>query len=268
MDRVLKAQRKYILNICKQIKASGCNVLLIQKSILRDAINEQALHFLAKFNIMVVREIERTEVEFIAKTLGLVPIASVEGLSPAKMAEADLVVQRSTGEGKIIQITGIKKASRKTVSVLVRGSNPLILDETERSLHDALCVIRSLVKEKFLLPGGGAPEIELAVQLNEYAKTLKDRESYCVRAFAEALEIIPYTLAENAGLNPIKIVTQLRSDHKAGKKSAGINVRKGEVTNIYEENVMQPLLVTSSALSLAVETVIMLLKIDDLVDTR
>lgn len=173
----------------------------------------------------------------------------------------------STGEGSIVKVTGVPHSGR-TVSVLIRGGNKLIIDEAERSLHDALCVIRSIVKLKYLIVGGGAPEIEVAMQLEKHAKTLTGMEPYCIRAFAEALETIPYTLAENAGLNPISIVTELRNRHAQGETSAGINVRKGAITDLYEENVVQPLLVTTSAIKLATETTCMILKIDDMIQTR
>lgn len=119
-----------------------------------------------------------------------------------------------------------------------------------------------------LIAGGGAPEMEVSHQLSQYAKTLKGMDAYCVQAFAEALEVVPITLAENAGLNPISIVTELRNRHVKGEKTAGINVRKGMITNILEENVIQPLLVCTSAIELASETVRMILKIDDIVQGR
>ena len=141
----------------------------------------------------------------------------------------------------------------------------MIVDEADRSIHDALCVIRCLVKERALIAGGGAPEIELALRLAEYANTLTGVHQYCFKAYAEALEIVPYTLAENAGLNPIATVTELRAKHAQGEYTAGINVRKGTVTDILEENVVQPLLVSTSAIQLASETVTSILKIDDIV---
>jgi T-complex protein 1 subunit delta len=122
-------------------------------------------------------------------------------------------------------MTGVKQQN-KTVSILVHGANQLVLEEADRSLHDALCVIRCLVKKKALIAGGGAPEIEVSHQLMQYAKTLKGMESHCFQAYAEALEVIPITLAENAGLNPIAIVTELRNRHVKGEKTAGINVRR------------------------------------------
>jgi T-complex protein 1 subunit delta len=142
------------------------------------------------------------------------------------------------------------------------------LGEADRSLHDALCVVRCLVKQRFLIAGGAAAEIELAIQLSRWAKTLSGLDSYCISEYANALEVIPYTLAENAGLHPIQIVTELRNRHDKGEKNAGISVRKGTVADMVAENVIQPLLVSTSMLRLATETVAMILKIDDIVACR
>merc|ERR1711959_591915 len=267
MDRILREEKQYILKICKQIKASGCNVLLIQKSILRDAVNDLALHFLAKLKIMVVRDIERDEVEFICKALKCLPVATADNFTADKLGSAALCEEVTVGVGKVVKVTGIAN-SGKVATMLLRGSNKMLLDEAERSFHDSLCATRCLVKKSFLICGGGAPEIELAIRLAEYAKTLEGQESYCVRAFSEALEIVPYTLAENAGLNPMNIVTELRNRHVNGEKFAGINVRKGAITDMHEENVLQPLLVDTSAIQLATECVRAILKIDDIVPTR
>lgn len=119
----------------------------------------------------------------------------------------------------------------KTVTLLVRGSNKLIVDEADRSMHDALCVVRALVKSRGMVCGGGAPEIEISQKLSEYSRTLVGAESSCVRAYAEALEAIPYTLAENAGLNPINVVTELRNRHLKGEKSAGVSLKKFGITS-------------------------------------
>ncbi|WAR19024.1 TCPD-like protein [Mya arenaria] len=236
MDKVLREERQYILNIVKQVKKAGCNVLLIQKSILRDAVSDLALHFLAKMKIMVVKDVEREDVEFVCKSLNCRPIASLDHFVPESLGSAELVEEVHTGASKIVK---------------------LVLEEADRSLHDALCVIRCLVKKRALIAGGGAPEIELSLQLMEYANTLSGMEQYCFREFAEALEVIPFTLAENAGLNPIATVTELRNRHAQGEKTAGINVRK--------ENVVQPLLVSQSAIHLASETVRSIMKIDDII---
>jgi len=267
MDRILREEKQYILKICKTIQKTGCNVLLIQKSILRDAVNDLALHFLAKMKIMVVRDIERDEVEFICKALACTPVASVDAFTADKLGSAEMCEEVAVGTGKVVKVTGIAN-SGKVATVLLRASNQMLLDEAERSFHDSLCATRCLVKKNFLICGGGAPEIELAIRLAEYGKTLTGQESYCVRAYAEALEIVPYTLAENAGLNPMNIVTELRNKHVTGHMYDGINVRRGTITNMQEESVLQPLLVDTSAITLATECVRAILKIDDIVPTR
>ncbi|GIZ03500.1 t-complex protein 1 subunit delta [Caerostris extrusa] len=261
MDRVLREERTYLLNIVKQVKKAGCNVLLIQKSILRDAITDLALHFFAKMKIMVIKEIERDDIEFVCKTLGCRPIASLDHFVPEALGSAELVQEFDAGGVKYVKVTGVANPG-KTVTLFLRGSNNLVLEEADRSLHDALCVIRCLA----LIAGGGAPEIELSLRLAEYSRTLQGMEAYCVRSYADSFEIIPYTLAENAGLNAIVTVTELRNKHANGEKNAGINVRKGTVTNILEENVVQPLLVSVSAVTLASETVQTIMKIDDIVN--
>ncbi|XP_054004808.1 T-complex protein 1 subunit delta [Hylaeus anthracinus] len=267
MDRVLKEERAYILNIVKQIKKSGCNVLLVQKSILRDAVSDLAIHFLDKIKVMVIKDIEREDVSFVCKTLGCKPIASLDHFVPENLVSAGLCKEVQTGNSKFVQITKIQNPGR-TVTILVRGSNKLVLEEAERSLHDALCVVRCLVKKSAIIPGGGAPEIELALKLEEYAQTLSGVDAYCIKAFANAFEIIPSTLAENAGLNPIATVTELRNRHASGDYATGINARVGAITNMLEPQVVQPLLVSLSAITLASETVRSILKIDDIVNTN
>ena len=186
MDRILREERKYILNMCKKIKKSGCNVLLIQKSILRDGFNDLSLHFLAKLDIMVVTDVERTDVDFIARTLNLQPIAHVDSFSPEKLGQAALAeeVTIAGSTSRVIKVTGIVKMGR-TITILMRGSNRLVLDEADRSVHDALCVVRSLVKKRYMIAGGGSPEAECAMRLTLWSKTLTGVRSYCVRAFAE-----------------------------------------------------------------------------------
>ncbi|PPQ71417.1 hypothetical protein CVT24_012235 [Panaeolus cyanescens] len=267
MDKVLKEGRQYILNICKKIKKANCNVLLIQKSILRDAVDDTSLSILKKLNILVVKDVERDEIEFLSKSLGCKPISDVDAFTEDKLGYADLVEETSDSSVKVVRITGIRNRGR-TMSILATGSNNLVVDECERSLHDALCVVRCLVKKRALIGGGGAPEIHVSRLLSQYAQSLKGMEAYCFGAYADALEVIPTTLAENAGLNPIAIVTELRNRHALGERNAGINVRKGLISNIIEEQVVQPLLVTTSAVELSTETVCLLLKIDDYVQAR
>ncbi|EPS95438.1 hypothetical protein FOMPIDRAFT_1132484 [Fomitopsis schrenkii] len=267
MDKVIKEGRQYLLNICKKIKKANCNVLLIQKSILRDAVDDTSLTFLKRLNILVVKDVERDEIEFLSKSLGCKPVADIEAFTEDKLGYADLVEEANHAGAKVVRITGVRNRGR-TVSILAMGSNNLVLEECERSLHDALCVVRCLVKKRALIAGGGAPEIHVSRLLSQYAQSLRGMEAYCFQAYADALEVIPTTLAENAGLNPIAIVTELRNRHALGERNAGINVRKGLISNILEEDVVQPLLVSTSAVELSTETVCLLLKIDDYVQSR
>ena len=271
MDKILKEERTYLLNMVKKIQKAKCNVIFIQKSILRDAVNDLSLHFLSRLKIMAIKDIERDEVEFLCKSVGCKPIANIDTFTEDKLGTADLVEEVQSSGSRYVKVTGIRNASpqNQTVSIVVRGANTLVLDETERSLHDALCVIRCLVKKKALIAGGGAPEIEIAHSLAKQARELTGTEAICWKAFAEAMEVIPTTLAENAGLNSIKVVTELRHRHDTGEKNAGVSIRSGGVkTNIAEENVLQPLLVSTSAVELAAETVKMILRIDDIALSR
>ncbi|XP_039751123.1 T-complex protein 1 subunit delta [Pararge aegeria] len=270
MDRVLKEERQYILNIVKQIKKAGCNVLLVQKSILRDALSDLAVHFLDKIKTMVIKDIEREDIEFVCKTLGCRPIASLDHFTAENMVTVDLVEVVNEPAGKYIKMTGLAGASAggRTVSVLVRGSSGAVVAEAARSLHDALCVVRCVARRPALLAGGGAPEAAAAAALARAAIAAPGADHYCLRAYADALEVIPSTLAENAGLNPIETVTELRAAHaNAAASGAGVNVRRGRVTDMRHEHVLQPLHVTASALALATETVRAILKIDDIINT-
>lgn len=226
MDRVIAQEKKYILQLVKKISETKCNVLLIQKSILRDAVTELALHFLAKKKIMVVKEIEREDVEFICKSLGTTPIAHIDQFTADKLGHAKTCEEASPGGNtKMIKITGVKNPG-KTLSILVRSSNGLVLDEAERSLHDALCVVRSLAKKQSIVAGGSAVEVELSQQLSVFAREQAGINSYIVNAYAQALEVIPYTLAENAGLSPINVVTELKNRHAKGEKFLGLDIKK------------------------------------------
>jgi T-complex protein 1 subunit delta len=267
MDRVLQEERAYLLTLCKRIKKTGCNVLLVQKSILRDAVSELALQYLAKLKILLVTDIEREEIEFVAKTLNCRPIADIDYFVEDKLASAELVEEVHKDGARYIHVSGIRGQGR-TVSIVCRGANALVLDENARSLHDALCVIRCLAKEPALIHGGGAPEVEIAVRLAKYAATLSGAASLAVAAFGEAMLAVPTILAENAGLQSVSVVTELRNWHAKGSINYGINVRRGIVSDMGLENVVQPLLVSTSAVSLAAETVSMILKIDDIVACR
>ena len=277
MDKILKEERQYLLNMVQKIKKAKCNVLLIQKSILRDAVNEMSLNFLQRLKILAVRDVERDEIEFLCKSTGCKPIANIDSFTEDKLGSADLVEEVSNSGARWVKITGINlpkptatsQPVSNTVSIVARGANTLVLDEAERSLHDALCVIRCLVKKRALIVGGGAPEIEVANHLSRLSRSLTGTEAICYKAFADAMEVIPTTLAENAGLNSIKVVTELRSRHEQGEKNAFVSIRGGGVANgAGSERVLQPLLVCTSAIELASETVKMILRIDDIALSR
>jgi len=267
IDRIFREERRYILKMIKKIVKSGCNVLLVQKSILRDATAQLSQHYLAKKKIMLIQDIERKEIEFISKSLGCKPIAHIDAFTPDMLGSAKSVSEDASGTGKVIRISGVKNPG-KAATILLNASNRLVLDEADRSLHDALCVVRCLVKMRSMIAGGASCEAELTHQLGKLAQTMGGVDGYCTKAFAEALEVIPYTLAENAGLHPIKMVTKLRKAHAEGKKYAGINIKKGCISDMVEENVVQPLLVNISSIKLATETVQAILKIDDVVPVR
>mmetsp|Transcript_100110 Transcript_100110/g.223511 ORF Transcript_100110/g.223511 Transcript_100110/m.223511 type:complete len:529 (+) Transcript_100110:67-1653(+) len=270
MDRLLREERTILAKMVKQIAKTGCNVLLVQKSILRDATSDLSLDFCAKAKILVVRDIERDDIEFISKMVGLEAASSIDTFTPEKLGKAELVYEDSMGQdmGSVVRFEGLSSGSGGCVSILVRASNQLLLDETERSIHDSLCVVRSLVKKKFLIPGGGAAEMEVSQKLAKWASTVGGLNAVCIEHYADALELIPYTLAENAGMQPVEIVTKLRAAHASGESFAGINVKKSIISNIFDEQVVQPLLVSTNALKMATETVRMILKIDDIVISR
>lgn len=264
IDRLLEQERKLTAKMCKKIASSGCNVLLLQKSIMREAVSDMALHFLKKLKITVIDDIEREEIDFIATTTGATPVATIDEFTSDKLGSM----------GELTVVDGVTYISRnqdeeksvKTCTIIVRGANKLILDEAVRSVHDGLCAIRCLIKKGFIIPGGAAVETEIARCLYERSHSQTGVGQYCMRAFADAFEIIPLTLAENAGLSPITTLTELRRVHKKGGTTYGLDInRGGEISEMFALNVIQPALVTISAITLATETTRMLLKIDDIV---
>jgi len=197
MDRILKEERMIVAKMVKKIAQTGCNVLLVQKSILRDSVTDLSLDFCAKMKIMVVRDVEREDVEFISRILGCEPVADLNNFTKEKLGTCELVYDDNLGESGgqgVTRFCGLQSLDKKCISILVRGSNQLLLDETERSIHDALCVVRSLVKKKALIPGGAAPEMEVSTKLKKWARTLGGVEAICIEFYADALERVPYTL--------------------------------------------------------------------------
>ncbi len=179
------------------------------------------------------------------------------------MGYAELVEERKIGDDKMTFIEGCKNP--RSVAILIRGGTERIVDEAERSIHDALCVVRDVVQEPKIVAGGGAPEVEVARVLKEYADTLLGREALAVQEFAEALEAVPTILSENAGLDPIDIISELRARHEKGEVWAGVDVHKGKVSDMKKLEVLEPLAVKKQIIKSATEAASMILKIDDVI---
>ncbi|MCD6381286.1 MAG: thermosome subunit, partial [Candidatus Odinarchaeota archaeon] len=226
-------------------------------------IDDLAQHFLAKKGILAVRRVKKSDMEKLSKATGARIITNLDDMSEKDLGYAKLVEERKVADDKMVFVEGCKNP--KAVSILVRGGTELVVDEAERAIHDAICVVRNVVVTPKILPGGGAPEIELALKLRKFAEGLKGKEQLAALKFAEALEVIPRTLAENAGMDPIDIVTSLTSEHEKGNFWLGINGYEGKIDDMRKINVVEPLVVKQQALKSASEAAIMILRIDDVI---
>ncbi len=256
LSQYLDQEEQIVHDIVNRIAASGANVVLCQLG-----IEDMAQHFLAKANILAVERVEKKDIEKVARAIGAALITSVDDFDASDLGSAGLVELRGHGEDKMLFIT--ECSNPRAVSIIIRGGTEHVVDSTERALEDALRVVGVAIEDEKLVAGAGSPEIELALRLKDYASTLKGREQLAVVKFAEALEVIPKTLAENAGLDPIDMLVELRSQHENGKKDAGLNVFTGKVENMWKNGVIEPLRVKTQALNSATETAIMILRIDD-----
>jgi chaperonin GroEL (HSP60 family) len=201
--------------------------------------------------------------EKLTKATGGKIITNLDDVSKADLGFAKLVEERKIGDDKMTFIEGCKNP--RSVAILIRGGTERIVDEAERSIHDALCVARDVVEEPKILAGGGAPEVEVANVLREYAQTLPGKEQLAVMSYAEALESVPETLAENAGLDPIDILSELRARHEKGQTWAGVDVNEGKVNDMNKASVFEPLAVKKQIIKSATEAATMILKIDDVI---
>ncbi|MBE0512295.1 TCP-1/cpn60 chaperonin family protein [Candidatus Bathyarchaeota archaeon] len=258
MDAFLKQEENMIKEMVEKLAAKGANVILCQKG-----IDDMAQHFLSRKNVLAVRRVKKSDMEKLAKATGGKVITSLDDMTKKDLGYAQLVEERKIGDDKMTFIEGCKNP--RAVTILIRGGTERIVDEAERSLHDALCVARDVVEEPKIVAGGGAPEMEVAKALKEYAETLPGREQLAVMCFAEALEAIPTTLAENAGLDPIDIISELRARHEKGEVWAGVDVHAGKVENMNELGVFEPIVVKKQIIKSCTEAASMLLKIDDII---
>jgi thermosome len=258
MEAFLKQEEGMLREMVEKIAKIDANVVLCQKG-----VDDLAQHFLARKGILAVRRIKKSDMEKLAKATGGKIVTNLEAIAPEDLGYAALVEERKIGDDKMTFIEGCKHP--RSVTILIRGSTQRIIDEAERSLHDALCVVRDVVEEPKILAGGGAPETEVSRMLNKHAATLPGREQLAVKAFAEALESVPITLAENAGLDPIDILSELRARHEKGEIWAGIEVHSGKVQNMNQAGVFEPLSVKKQIIKSAGEASSMILKIDDVI---
>jgi len=258
MNAFLKEEENILKGMVEKVAAAGANVLICQKG-----IDDMAQHFLARKGILAVRRAKKSDMEKLSKATGGRIITNIDDLDSGDLGYAELVEERKIGDDKMVFIEGCKDP--RSVAILIRGGTERIVDEAERSVHDALCVVRDVVQEPKILAGGGAPEIEVAKELREYAESLPGREQLAVQAFAEAVESVPVTLAENAGLDPIDVISDLRAAHEKGEKWAGIDVFEGKVSDMKKLGVYEPVAVKKQVIKSATEAATMILKIDDVI---
>ncbi len=254
----LDEEERMLMSLVDKIAASGANVLICQKG-----IDDLVQHFLAKKAILAVRRAKKSSMEKLAKATGGRIISTVDGLSGVDLGSAKLVEERKIGDDKWVFIEGCKDP--KAVTILVRSGTDKIGDEAERSLHDALCVIRDVVESPAVVAGGGAPEIEVSSRLKKWAEGLSGRVQLAALNFAESFEVIPMTLAENAGLDPIDILVDLRSRHEKGELWAGVDVFSGKVQDMSSLDVFEPLVVKEQIVKAASASACMILRIDDVI---
>ncbi|HID25381.1 MAG TPA: thermosome subunit, partial [Thermoplasmata archaeon] len=217
--------------------------------------------FLAKAGIYAVRRAKKSDMEKLAKATGARIVANLDDLTTEDLGAAGIVEEKKIGDDKMTFITDCKNP--KAVSILIRGSTEHVVDELERGLHDALFVVKVALEDGKMTPGGGAAATAVAMALREYAPTVGGREQMAIEAFANAVEVVPKTLSENAGLDPIDIMLEVRRAHKQGNKFAGIDVLNGKVSDMLKNNVIEPLRVSVQEIQAASEAATMILRIDD-----
>ena len=261
LQKFLDQEEKMIKEMVDKIKNSGANVLICQKG-----IDDLAQHYLAKAGIFAVRRVKKSDMEKLSRATGASILTDLDEIKPEDLGEAGKVEERKIGEDKMVFITDCKIA--KAVSILVRGGTEHVVDEIERGLHDALSVVAVALEDGKMITGGGSSAMEISMALRDYAATVGGREQLAIEKFADAVEVIPRSLATNAGIDPIDILIKLRKEHSEGKKHVGVDVFKGDVGDMKEQNVLEPLRVGVQAIKSATEAAIMILRIDDVIAAR
>jgi chaperonin GroEL (HSP60 family) len=254
----LDEEERMVHAMIDKVTRSGATVLFCQKG-----IDDVALHYLARAGILAVRRVKKSDCENLARATGATIVNSVDAITAKDLGTAGLVEEKKVSGDEMIYISKCKNP--KAVSIILRGGTEHVVDELERAIHDALMVVSVVIEGKKIVAGGGAPETELSLRLREYAATVGGRVQLAIEAFAASMEIIPRALAENAGLDAINMLVDMRAEHEAGKKTFGVNAETGKPTDMLKAGVVEPLRVKTQAISSAAEAAVMILRIDDIV---
>ncbi|MDQ1280121.1 MAG: archaeal chaperonin [Thermoproteota archaeon] len=258
MKAFLEEEESMLKAMVDKIASAGANVVICQKG-----IDDVAQHYLAKNKVLTVRRATESNMEKLSKATGGKIVISIDDLSSKDLGAAKLVEERKVGDDKWVFIEGCKNP--RSISLLIRGGTDKVVDEAERSVHDAICVVRDIVQRPLVVAGGGAPEAEVASRVRKWAEKLSGKEQLAALSFADALEVIPTTLAENAGLDPIDILVELRSRHEKGDVWAGVDVIEGKVKDMAKLNIYEPLVVKEQMIKSSSEVASMILRIDDVI---
>ena len=254
----IQQEEKILNEMVEKIAKTGANVVFCQKG-----IDDVAQHFLAKKGIFAARRVKESDMKALAKATGARIITNLDDLTKDDLGTAGIVEEIKIGDEEMIYVKECKNP--KSVTILVRGGTEHVVDEVKRAVEDAIGDVIAVLRTGKVVAGAGAPEIEVARQLRDFANTLSGREQLAVQAFAESIEIIPRTLAENAGLDPIDILAELKAAHEKGNKWAGVDVFSGKVINAWETGIIEPLRIKTQALKSASEAAILILRIDDVI---
>ncbi|QLH75703.1 MAG: TCP-1/cpn60 chaperonin family protein [Methanomassiliicoccales archaeon] len=261
MQAFLDEEERMLKGMVEKIKKSGANAVFCQKG-----IDDLVQHFLAKEKIYAVRRVKKSDMEKLAKATGGQIVTKLDELGPEDLGSAGLIEVKKIQDEEMTFVTGCKNP--KAVSVLIRAGTKHVVDEIERSLDDAISVVSVAIEEGRMLTGGGSTAVEVAMRLREFSASVGGREQIAIDAFASALEVIPTALAENAGLDPIDILIELRKAHKTGKPHMGLNVYTGKVDDMLKLNVIEPFCVGRQAIQSATDAAVMILRIDDVIASK
>jgi thermosome len=261
LQAFLKEEEKMLKDMVERIKKSGANVLFCQKG-----IDDLAQHYLAKEGVYTVRRVKKSDMEKLAKATGAMVVSKIDELGKADLGTASEVYEKKIGDDEMTLVTGCKNP--KAVSVLLRGGTEHVVDELDRSFEDAVSVAAVAIEDGKMVTGGGSAATEIALGLREYAASVGGREQIAIDAFANAIEVIPRTLAENAGLDPIDTLIDLRKEHKKGRKTVGVNVFTGKLADMRRGNVLEPIRVGTQAIQSATDAAVMILRIDDVIASK